>query len=186
MRLFLSAMAFIALWSGAAAADDSWTKFRSEADGFAVEFPGQPSVLEPLPLVVGNVTVTMRTYGFAADKQSYLVSVADLSNRLLVSNPKVFLDSLVREQTANAAVENNSPIEIDGNPGRDVVFTTDAGELVRAREIYVSGTMVEVVFRDEAKDHRASKADAARFLKSFHLGAASEKGSKKTARAMPE
>ncbi len=186
MRLFLSAMTLLALWSAAAAADDNWTKFRSGVDGFSVEFPGAPSVLEPLPLVVGNVTITTRTYGLVADKQSYLVSVADLSNRLLVSNPKLFLDSLVKEQTENAAVENNSPVEIDGNPGRDVVFTTDAGELVRTREIYVSGTMVEVVFRDKAKDHRASKADAARFLKSFRLGAASEKAAKQTAHATPE
>jgi len=186
MRFILPAAILLALWSGGAAADDTWTKFRSDSDGFSVEFPGVPSMLEALPLVVSNVTIKTRTYGFVADTQSYLVSVSDLSNRLLVSNPKVFLDSLVKEQSAGAEIENNSPIEIDGNPGREVTFTTGDGELVRAREIYVSGTIVQVVFRDKAKDHRAAKPDAARFMKSFHFGTASEKDSKQTARSTPE
>ena len=186
MRLMLPAALLLALWSGGAAPDDTWTKFHSDADGFSVEFPGPPLELEPLPVVVSNVTIKTRTYGFVADKQSYLVSVSDLSNRLLVSNPKVFLDSLVKEQSAGAEVETNSPIEIDGNPGREVVFRTDNGELVRAREIFVSGTMVQVVFRDKAKDHRAAMPDAARFMKSFHFGTASEEDSKQTARSMPE
>ena len=186
MRYVMSVLVLLAVWSGDAAADDTWTKFHSDTDGFSVEFPGVPSILEALPLVVGNVTVKTRTYGFVADKQSYLVSVSDLSNRLLVSNPKVFLDSLVKEQSGGAEVQNNSPVEIDGNPGREVSFTTDDGELVRAREIYVSGTIVQVVFRDKAKDHRAAKADGARFMKSFHFGAASGKDTKQTARSTPE
>lgn len=186
MRLLLSVLVLWALWSGAAAADDTWTKFHSETDGFSVEFPGVPSMLEALPLVVSNVTIKTRTYGFVADKQTYLVNVSDLSNRLLVSNPKVFLDSLVKEQSAGGEIDTNAPIEIDGSPGREVTFATGDGELVRAREIYVSGTIVQVIFRDKAKDHRAAKADAARFMKSFHFGASSGKDTKQTARSTPE
>ena len=183
MRLFLPAIVLMAVWSGGAAAADNWTKFRSDADGFSIEFPYTPTTQEPLPLVVGGVTIATRSYALDLDKQAYLVSVSALSNRLFVSNPMVFLDSLVKEQTAGAEVETNSPVEIDGNPGRDVVFTTAEGELVYAREIYAAGTLYQIVVRDKAKDHRAAKADAARFLKSFRLGAASQKDAKQTARS---
>ena len=35
MRFILPAAILWALWSGAAAADDTWTKFHSDSDGFS-------------------------------------------------------------------------------------------------------------------------------------------------------
>ncbi|HLF58342.1 MAG TPA: hypothetical protein VI732_01805 [Alphaproteobacteria bacterium] len=169
MRLLISAAIFFAAWSSAAAADDIWTKFRSDADGFSVEFPYTPTAQEPLPLVVGDVTVASRSYALDLDKTAYLVSVSEYSNKLLISNPQMFLDSLVRKQSAGGAVEDNSPIEVGGNPGREVVFTAADGAWVHAYEIYASGKLYQIVFREKGKDHGGSHKDAARFLKSFRF-----------------
>jgi len=168
MRLAVTLLFLTALLPGAAAADDIWTKFRSDADRFAVEFPYTPTAQEPLPLLVGDVKVATRSYALEMGKESFLVSVSAYSNRLLVSNPKLFLASLAAEQTRGAAVEDNSPIEVGGNPGREIVFTTAKGEWVRAYEIFASGKLYEVVFRDGGKDGGARK-HAARFLKSFRF-----------------
>lgn len=174
MRLLLSAAVFATVLAGAAVADDAWVKFSSKADGFSVEFPGAPTTHEPLPLFIDNVTIATRTYSFDQDKDAYLVSVATYSNKLFVSNPQLYLDTLVREQTKDATVDSNAPIEIDGNPGREAVFETADGDRIRAKEIFASGTLYQIVFREKGKDHDGSHPDAKRFLKSFRLIPASD------------
>jgi hypothetical protein len=169
MRLAIPLFVLSAMLSAAAAAEDVWTKFKSEADGFSIEFPYTPAAQEALPLVVGDITVATRGYGLEMDTDSYLVSVSEYSNKLLISNPQMFLDSLIRKQSQGATVSFNSPIEVGGNPGREVVFTADDDEWVHAREIYASGKLYQIVFREKGKTHGDSREDAARFVKSFRF-----------------
>ena len=169
MRLAALAFLLAAMLSAAAAAADIWTKFISEPDGFSIEFPYTPTVHEPLPLLVNNVTVSTRGYALNMGKESYLVSVSEYSNKLLISNPQLFLDSLVRKQSQGATVYFNSPVEVGGNPGREVVFAAADDEWIHARDIYASGKLYQVVFREKGKAQSNAREDAARFVKSFRF-----------------
>jgi hypothetical protein len=172
MRLALFIAVLVAA-AGPVAADDIWTKFRSDVDAFSVEFPYIPTVQEPLPLVVGDVTVATKLYALDMDETDYLVSVSEYSNKMLISNPQLFLDSLIRKQSEGGSLELNSPIEVSGSPGREAAFTAADGSRVRAYEIYADGKLYQVVVRDKGKEHRAAQKDATRFLKSFKFVAES-------------
>ena len=163
MRRIVLLAALLAV-STAASADEIWTKFHSKAEGFAVEFPYTPTMQEPLPLVVGDVTVATRSFALDMDKTTYLVSVSDYSNKTMITNPPLFLDSLTRKQTEGTKVDSNAPIEVSGHPGREVKFTAGNGDWVHAYELFASGRLYQVVFRDSSKDRAAARRDSERFL----------------------
>jgi hypothetical protein len=78
MRITALAFALVLLVSGAASAQE-WDEYRNLADGFGINFPGQPKVTETTWNSQMNYTLPMRVYSAEKGAERYSVTVVDYS-----------------------------------------------------------------------------------------------------------
>src|SRR5438477_9617003 len=78
MRAAVFVAAFTLLWSAGAAAQE-WDEYTNTADGFRINFPGQPKVTAGTWTSQLNYVLPMRVYSAEKGRENYSVTVVDYS-----------------------------------------------------------------------------------------------------------
>jgi hypothetical protein len=144
----------------------AWQELTPDGGGFRVELPGQPSYrLEQGP----DIAIHRYELVGGDPRTEYHVGFAEvLLDRLLGSPDDAFANARAGLQAgaAGAILEDDRAIDIDGHPGRQLVFAAPAGRIV-ARVYLIDGTLVMLT----ASNSRITPDDVAatRFFESFRL-----------------
>ncbi|HWB49101.1 MAG TPA: hypothetical protein VG651_08325 [Stellaceae bacterium] len=146
-----------------AAPPPGWTAFQSDEGRFSIDLPAEPKVLKNSG---GDVQ-------FEVDRgeSGYLVEYTD-GSQLKDADPKDVLDLAQRRvlQALGGKLSGTTPKTVNGNPGREIDFTTKEGKAGRVR-VFVAGTRLYQVWFLGPKGEEA-KPDIDRFLDSFRVKAA--------------
>jgi hypothetical protein len=143
----LTALAAVATASAASAAD--WTTYSHPELGFSIEAPA-PLAVQTLSVAtdVGPAPTTI----FALDEGqagAIILSVADYTGlKLRDVDKQKELDGLVNNLVArqSATLISQSPITVDGFPGREITARADpAGLLIKARIVYAGKRLYHLV-----------------------------------------
>ena len=124
--------------------------FKSDAGKFSIKLPaGFPQPIEestPLPLPDGNGSVDLKTFSSQTEDKANaaMFSYSDMTGKLETKGrEKAMLDAsrdnVLKEM--NATLEKEQDINIDGNPGRMMIFSlSDGTETYQGRlHMYVVG-----------------------------------------------
>lgn len=164
-RIF-AAFFLLAFQLGIASAQDQWRDFRSDADGFVVSFPQEPTVTSRR---IKDTKATQSMFLIEKGELAYLVSVVHMEKGTGPKKPdQKYFQDLMKNYTEGSETKLRSSklATIAGRPGIDGI--SDAGNSAHQVQILVSGDRVYMVIYVGPKGQENS-ADATRFRNSFKL-----------------
>ena len=121
MRPSLSgwAVCLVAVFAAAPAAPQSWSAYRYPEVGFAIQFPGSPTVTTGLFKGPGGVEVPATTYGLEDKEASYSMVVADFS-QTPVEAAAAAIEGAVKDLGAAGEVKLNVAERVGRQYGRQL------------------------------------------------------------------
>ncbi|HEY9664194.1 MAG TPA: hypothetical protein V6C65_37600, partial [Allocoleopsis sp.] len=148
---------------------EPWQLYTSEAGGFSVDLPMQPTD-ETKSLELGGTEFEWKIIegrNFTAPDDSYSVGYTDVSAQDLQAGADALLNrvgsNLIERWRAQNVVESGRELSLNGNPGRSFVGTTNDGQIIAVRFYLVGQRMYGVgVLSDNI-------ANINRFLDSFEV-----------------
>ena len=149
-----------------ASAQDQWREFRSDADGFVVSFPQDPTVTSQR---IKDSKATQSMFLIEKGELSYLVSVVHMEKGTGPKKPDAkYFQNLMKNYAdgSKTTLRTTKPGPVAGKPGIDGI--TDTGNSVHRVQILVSGDRVYMVIYVGPKGQE-NGADATRFRNSFKL-----------------
>jgi hypothetical protein len=166
MRRFTFAIALLALQLVPASAQDQWREFRADADGFAIQFPQDPTVTSRR---IKDSKATQSMFLIEKGELAYLVSVVHMEKGTGPKKPDYkYFQNLMKNYTegAKTVLRTSKSATIAGKPGIDGI--SDAGDSAHQTQIMASGDHVYMVIYVGPRGQENS-ADATRFRNSFKL-----------------
>ena len=166
MRQFAFALLMFALQLLPVSAQEQWREFRSDADGFVVQLPDQPTVTSRR---IKDTKATQSMFLIEKGELAYLISVIHMEKGTGPKNPdQKYFQNLMKNYTegSNTKLRTSKPATISGKPGIDGI--SDAGSSAHQVQILASGDRVYMVIYVGPKGQESS-ADATRFRQSFKL-----------------
>jgi hypothetical protein len=160
------ALLMLALQFLPASAQDQWREFRSDADGFAVSFPQEPTVTSQR---IKDSKATQSMFLIDKGELTYLVSVVHMEKGTGPKKPDAkYFQNLMKNYAdgSKTTLRTAKPGTIAGKPGIDGI--SDAGDSAHRVQILVSGDRVYMVIYVGPKGQE-NGADATRFRNSFKL-----------------
>lgn len=146
---------------------EPWQPYVSEAGGFTVNLPLQPTD-ETESIELGGTEFhwnVIEGRNFTAPDDSYSVGYTDVSSQDLQAGADALLNrvgsNLIERWRAQNVVESGREISLDGNPGRSFVGTTADGQIIAIRFYLVGQRMYAVGVLSD------SVTNISRFLDSF-------------------
>ena len=85
----LAGTLFVVLWIVAPVAAQDWTEYQNVADGFKINFPGQPKIADTKWTSEFGFVLPARVYTAERGKERYSISVADYSPIEALAKEKV-------------------------------------------------------------------------------------------------
>jgi hypothetical protein len=163
------ALVFIPLFLMVGCKKAEWKEFRSTEGRFSVMVPDDlKESSQNLSSPLGPLTMHM----FQEDEilLSMMCAYTDFPMREGVTmDPEKAFDGSRNEiaKSQNATVVSETPITVDGNPGRLIVMTKSGGLNLKLKLVWASPRYYEVLV--VAQDRRAGSEDIDRFLDSFKV-----------------
>jgi hypothetical protein len=169
-RMALAVLASLLVFAGVARADD-WKDFSSPDGRFTVEFPGTPKqVKDPRQTKFGKVEAQLVILS-VSNKVFYGVEYLDYPASVLRAHGADELlddasDSAVKG-VKGARIESKETINVNGNPGRQLVLSAPGNLQLTMRMYLVKNRLYQVIASVGQGEEKT--ADPKRFLDSFKL-----------------
>jgi hypothetical protein len=166
MRRLAFAVVALALQFAPASAQDPWREFRSEADGFSVSLPQEPTVTSRR---IKDTKATQSMFLIEKGDYAYLISVVHMEKGTGPKSPDYkYFQGLMKNYTegSKTTFRTSKPATISGKSGIDGI--SDAGNSAHQVQIFATGDRVYMVIYVGPKGQETS-ADATRFRNSFKL-----------------
>jgi uncharacterized protein (TIGR03067 family) len=153
--------------AGPAPAGPGWKRFTAEADGYSVEFPGEPEA-RPRSTRAAGRTVNMTIYAARSDGLSLMALGQKLPARLTTEEDattvlEATLDGLLKGFQGEVVRERK--LDVRSGVGREYLVRSTLGVQAVVR-VYVQGDRLFILQAVGPEDPSRS-ADAERFLTSF-------------------
>lgn len=166
MQRFLLILSIL-LVSGGAWAGDAWSTFRDPGGLFAVDLPDAPQVTHRTVSGLNGKPVARDEYTVGRHAVAMVVTVSDLSQ---IADKRAVLDAAVKGAASGAARDlSDTPISLDGHPGRHVSFIDAHGSRFDDRLFLVDKKLVQVVAVQTRDASAPAIAAVQRFRASFHF-----------------
>ena len=166
MRQLVFAFVALAFCLPHAVGQDQWREFRSEADGFSVSLPQEPTVTSRR---IKDSKATQSMFLIEKPGYTYLVSVVHMEKGTGPKNPdQKYFQNLMKNYTegSGTTLRTSKAAKIAGKPGIDGI--SDAGDSAHQVQVMATGDRVYMVIYVGPKGQENS-ADATRFRGSFKL-----------------
>jgi hypothetical protein len=145
LRAFQASLVFVLLLATPALAVD-WLPFSDADDGFAVEFPGTPTLThnDDIKAPDGS-TLPMANYTVVVDNEMvFAVSITD-ARKLPIADPAVAVDGCVAGVTLNHTKISDVVVQVDGQMGRAVAVRDKDGITVTDEIFFVRGRLYQIL-----------------------------------------
>jgi hypothetical protein len=154
-----------------AVAQDGWSTFTTEGDGFSVDMPGEPSAsTQQMDSALGELT----SHFFQVVEDGgrlYVVSYNDYPAEMASEdlNPETVLNEAVEATAQGSEVENVQRIEVQGNPGIEGEINVQGATHIWYRGILVENRLYQLVVGAPQTEKGEFSDEARRFIDSFTL-----------------
>jgi hypothetical protein len=151
----------------AAGVPENWKAFESKPGRFAVAFPATP---KETTQTVATATSKLQVTLFVAEGRndaSFVVSFLDYSQKDLKTGSIDKRLDLARDGAVSSTggkLKSETPIELAGHKGRDLVIEKDGTAIARMRIYFVERRLYQVMVLGNARDK-----DVVSFFDSFRL-----------------
>jgi hypothetical protein len=163
---FAAVVVAFALQLAPSAAQDQWREFSSEADGFSVSLPQDPTVTSRR---IKDTKATQSMFLIEKGELAYLVSIVHMEKGTGPKNPdQKYFQNLLRNYTegSGTTLRTSRPATIAGKGGIEGI--SDVGNSAHQIQIMAAGDRIYMVIYVGPKGQEES-ADAVRFRNSFRL-----------------
>jgi hypothetical protein len=150
------------------AASDGWKTFTSEADGFAVDMPGEPQASnQSTESSLGEITFYF--FQLAAGDAQYVASYNDYPVASESLDAEQLLNDAIEGAAQGSEVDNLRMVEVQGNPGIEGEINALGVTHVWYRAILVANRMYQLIVTAPEASKEEFDAGAWRFIDSFKL-----------------
>lgn len=161
-----------ALLAGCGGGEAAWTEFKSEAGGFSLLMPGEPTEeVQTQPTEVGDIDIHMFTY--ETQDTAYMGGYNLLPQAIVdLSEPNAMLDSACNGQVSSTGgVEvSRQEIALGAYPGRDLEIRIEDASGVKTlhtRIYLVENKLYQILVVGD--ENQSGAEDTLKFLDSFKL-----------------
>ncbi|HEX5706038.1 MAG TPA: hypothetical protein VFX96_02000 [Pyrinomonadaceae bacterium] len=154
------------------APEAAWREFTSNEGGFTVSLPGEPQARTVVTYTRSGPLYTNTVSSNDDDLNNFSVSWTSYEDDRLARRPVEKLFDRVREGLLKATggrLLSDSPVNLDGHPGRAFAYETPDGDVHKFRVYVVSDKFYQVSTQTKAAANAPSAGE--RFLASFKLRA---------------
>ena len=167
MRLAIVAGSLFAIWTFAAAANETWKEYDYSDLGFAVSFPADPLV-EMLPYKTANgATANEIRYSVRQGASLYSASVVDLSNTGI--DETAALDGAVTDLRAGGDIKLDIPARVSRHRGRQLSIVGNDGSHSSVAIFFADSKLYEIKGTVLPESDDPGSGDAIRFQQSLRF-----------------
>jgi hypothetical protein len=159
----------IASWCGATAAQGEWSEYRYPDQGFAVEFPGEPTVTSAPS--EGERRLMDYQYQYKFDRETYFVMVMQFTDGRGPDDPDTaYLQRLVAAYAEGAKARRRTQYAafLAGHPALEAITEDVANDRYDLLDVFTAGVRIYLIVSEGPKGHEDS-AEAKRFRDSLKL-----------------
>jgi hypothetical protein len=149
-------------------ASGGWQTFKSDADGFAVETPGDlQASTQTANSALGKLT--LHFFQLSHGDAQYAVSYADYPVAESDLDPEQLLTNGINSAAQGSAVQNTQQIDVQGHPGIDGEASLQDVAHLWYRGILVHARFYQLIVTAPEENKATFDGEARRFIASFML-----------------
>ena len=167
MRLAFAAGSLFAIWTFAAAADETWKEYDYSDLGFAVSFPADPLVEMLLYKAPNGTTGSEIRYSVLQGTSLYSASVVDFSNTGI--DETAALDGVVAELRAEGDIKLDIPARVSRHRGRQLSVAGNDGSHSSVAIFFADNKLYEIKGTVLPQSDDPGSGDAIRFQQSLRF-----------------